>query len=103
MYEVPVIHAAPLAKQWKEPVVPAPAGEGLIGWVRAMRYHRKWEAMPVTFTVLVTVAVAVASLLEIIPTFLIKSNVPTIAIRKVFKHRDTRRPPRPETCGRLGP
>ncbi len=79
VYDVPVIHAAPLAKQWKEPVVPKPAGEGLIGWVRAMRYHRKFEAMPVLFTVLVTVAVAVASLFEIIPTFLIKSNVPTIA------------------------
>jgi cytochrome c oxidase cbb3-type subunit I/II len=78
-YAVPVIHAAPLAKAWKEPVVAAPVGEGIIGWVRAMRYHRKWEAMPVTFTVLVTVAVAVASLFEIIPTFLIKSNVPTIA------------------------
>jgi cytochrome c oxidase cbb3-type subunit I/II len=78
-YEVPVIHAAPLARAWKEPVIPAPAGEGVIGWIRAMRYHRKWEAMPVTFTVLVTIAVAVASLFEILPTFLIKSNVPTIA------------------------
>src|SRR5690606_33090262 len=34
---------------------------------------------PVKFTVFVTLAVAVASLFEIIPTFLIKSNVPTIA------------------------
>ena len=79
MYAVPVIHAAPLTKAWSEPVIPKPTGEGLIGWIRAMRYHRRWEAMPVLFTVLVTVAVAVASLFEIIPTFLIKSNVPTIA------------------------
>jgi cytochrome c oxidase cbb3-type subunit I/II len=78
-YDVPVIHAAPLTKAWKEPVIAAPVGEGFIGWIRAMRYHRQWEAMPVLFSVLVTVAVAVASLLEIIPTFLIKSNVPTIA------------------------
>ena len=84
VYEVPVIHAAPLSKGWKQPVVPAPAGEGLIGWVRAMRYHRKWEAMPITFTVLVTVAVAIASLFEIIPTFLIRSNVPTIASVKPY-------------------
>jgi cytochrome c oxidase cbb3-type subunit I/II len=70
-YDVPVIHAAPLAKEWREPVIAKPAGEGLIGWVRAMRYHRKWEAMPVLFTVLVTIAVAVASLFEILPTFLI--------------------------------
>ncbi|MDZ7630220.1 MAG: cytochrome-c oxidase, cbb3-type subunit II [Gemmatimonadaceae bacterium] len=40
--------------------------------------------MPVTFTVLVTIAVAVASLFEIIPTFLIKSNVPTIASVKPY-------------------
>ena len=78
-YDVPVIHAAPLTKAWKEPVILAPSGEGIIGRIRAMRYHRKWEAMPVLFTVLVTIAVAVASLFEIIPTFLIKSNVPTIA------------------------
>ncbi len=78
-YDVPVIHAAPLSKAWKQPVIATPAGEGFIGWIRAMRYHRKWEAMPVLFTVLVTIAVAVASLFEIIPTFLIKSNVPTIA------------------------
>ncbi|NIP15660.1 MAG: cytochrome C oxidase Cbb3, partial [Pseudomonadales bacterium] len=38
-----------------------------------------WEGLPVTFTVMVTVAVVVASLFEIVPTFLIKSNVPTIA------------------------
>ena len=37
-----------------------------------------------TFTVLVTVAVVVASLFEIIPTFLIKSNVPTIASVKPY-------------------
>ncbi|MFN4244365.1 MAG: cytochrome-c oxidase, cbb3-type subunit I [Tepidisphaerales bacterium] len=42
-------------------------------------WHRKWERLPVKFTVLVTVAVVVASLFEIIPTFLIRSNVPTIA------------------------
>jgi cytochrome c oxidase cbb3-type subunit I/II len=44
------------------------------GW-----FHRVWERKAGKFTVLVIVAVACASLLEIIPTFLIKSNVPTIA------------------------
>jgi cytochrome c oxidase cbb3-type subunit I/II len=42
-------------------------------------WHRKWERLPLTLTVAVTVAVIVASLFEIVPTFLIKSNVPTIA------------------------
>jgi cytochrome c oxidase cbb3-type subunit I/II len=35
--------------------------------------------LPVRFTVLTTLAVIVASLFEIIPTFLIRSNIPTIA------------------------
>ena len=35
--------------------------------------------MPIKFTVMTTLAVAVASLLELIPTFVIRSNVPTIA------------------------
>ncbi|MEZ4234157.1 MAG: cytochrome-c oxidase, cbb3-type subunit I [Polyangiaceae bacterium] len=47
-------------------------------------WHRVWERKPAKFTVLVTVAVAIASLFEIIPTFLIKSNVPTIASVKPY-------------------
>ncbi len=42
-------------------------------------WHRAWERRPLKFTVFVTVAVAVASLFEIIPTFLVRSNVPTIS------------------------
>ncbi len=48
------------------------------------RWHRVWERRPVKFTVFVTLSVAVASLFEIIPTFLIKSNVPTIAQVKPY-------------------
>ncbi|MBP7619980.1 MAG: cytochrome-c oxidase, cbb3-type subunit II, partial [Gemmatimonadales bacterium] len=40
--------------------------------------------MPVFFTVLVVLAVVVASLFEILPTFLIKANVPTIASVKPY-------------------
>lgn len=49
-----------------------------------MWWHRRWERLPVKFTVLVTVAVLVASLFEIIPTFLIRSNVPTISSVKPY-------------------
>jgi len=42
-------------------------------------WHRVWERQPLRFTVWVTIAVVVASLFEVIPTFLIRSNVPTIA------------------------
>jgi cytochrome c oxidase cbb3-type subunit I/II len=58
---------------------PAPALDGLWARFAAVRWHRRWEGLPALFTVMVVVAVAVASLAEIIPTFLIKSNVPTIA------------------------
>ncbi|RMG12754.1 MAG: cytochrome-c oxidase, cbb3-type subunit I [Planctomycetota bacterium] len=51
----------------------------------ALRWHRRWEALPLTFTAWVVVAVVVASLFEIIPTFLIRSNVPTIASVKPYR------------------
>jgi cytochrome c oxidase cbb3-type subunit I/II len=42
-------------------------------------WHRVWERRPLRLTLWTTAAVAVASLFEIIPTFLVRSNVPTIA------------------------
>ena len=41
--------------------------------------HRWLERLPLTFTVLTTVAILIGGLVEIIPLYLIKSNVPTIA------------------------
>mgnify|MGYP003338817055 FL=1 len=76
-YEEPEIQAAPLTR-----TVPAPAAAPTQGvWARftGARWHRRWEGLPVTFTIWVVVAVVVASLFEILPTFLIRSNVPTIA------------------------
>jgi cytochrome c oxidase cbb3-type subunit I/II len=67
-YQVAVVRAAPLARG-----APEPAGHGVLA------FHRRWERMPVFFTILVTVAVAIATLAEMLPTFLIRSNVPTIA------------------------
>ena len=49
-----------------------------------LNWHRRWERLPLLFTVMVVVAVIVASLFEIIPTFLIKSNVPTIKAVKPY-------------------
>jgi len=49
-----------------------------------MDWHRVWERLPVTFTVMTAVAVIVASLFEVLPTFLIRSNVPTIASVKPY-------------------
>ncbi len=47
-------------------------------------WHRRWERLPLRFTVWTVVAVGVASLFEIVPTFLIRSNVPTIASVKPY-------------------
>ena len=47
-------------------------------------WHRKWEGLPTVFTVLVALAVIVASLFEIIPTFLISDNVPRISTVKPY-------------------
>jgi cytochrome c oxidase cbb3-type subunit I/II len=53
-------------------------GHALIYFVQA-KWHRVWERKPLKFSIWVTVAVIVASLFEVLPTFLIKSNIPTIA------------------------
>ena len=68
-YTEPVHEAPSLA-----PMAPAPAAGGF----RHAAWHRRWEGLPVTFSVWVGVAVVVASLFEIVPMFLIGSNVPTI-------------------------
>ncbi|MEW5798314.1 MAG: cytochrome-c oxidase, cbb3-type subunit I [Bacteroidota bacterium] len=46
--------------------------------------HRWLEKKPIQFAVLALVAVAIGGMIEMIPTFLIKSNVPTIASVKPY-------------------
>ncbi|MEP0845750.1 MAG: cytochrome-c oxidase, cbb3-type subunit I [Phycisphaerae bacterium] len=85
-YAVPVYEAPALAREFAEPAPPRSRINGhvvnvahkLDVWSQAA-WHRRWERRPVRFMVWATIAVVVASLFEIIPTFLIKSNVPTIA------------------------
>jgi cytochrome c oxidase cbb3-type subunit I/II len=84
-YEVPTVQAAPLAAQPSAGAThgePRPAG----AWARliGLGWHRRYEGLPLAFTVLTVLAVVVASLFEIIPTFLIRSNVPTIASVKPY-------------------
>ncbi|QHT68859.1 cytochrome-c oxidase, cbb3-type subunit I [Rhodocytophaga rosea] len=47
-------------------------------------WHRVLEKKPVVFTVLATVAILIGGIFELIPTFLIKSNVPTISAVKPY-------------------
>jgi len=70
------VQAPPLDRTVK----PAGTGGGFLG----LGWHRRWEALPVTFTVWTVVAVVVASLFEILPTFLIRNNVPSIAAVKPY-------------------
>jgi len=49
-----------------------------------MKKHRLIERKPFQFTVLAVVVVLVGGLIEVIPTYLIKSNIPTIASVKPY-------------------
>jgi cytochrome c oxidase cbb3-type subunit I/II len=90
-YDEPVFEAPALgADTLPEPKLVIPRHTTMADTGHRLRYfaqaswHRFWERRPLTFTIWVVVAVGVASLLEMIPTFLIRSNVPTIASVKPY-------------------
>jgi cytochrome c oxidase cbb3-type subunit I/II len=82
-----VQRAAPLSATDPEPeprvVIPAHATMVELAYkvqfFAQAAWHRVWERKPLKLTLWVTAAVLVASLFEILPTFLIRSNVPTIS------------------------
>ncbi len=90
VYEVPVHSAPALRAAHVDPPLPqsrltANVEFGHKGDVFLQgAWHRAWEGRPLKFTVWVIIAVVVASLFEIIPTFLVRSNVPTIASVKPY-------------------
>jgi cytochrome c oxidase cbb3-type subunit I/II len=47
-------------------------------------WHRILEAKPIMFTVLALIAILIGSIIEFVPTFLIKSNIPTIESVKPY-------------------
>ncbi|MCE1163922.1 MAG: cytochrome-c oxidase, cbb3-type subunit I [Bacteroidetes bacterium] len=49
-----------------------------------MKKHRIIERRPVQFIILAVIAVIIGGLIEVIPTYLIKSNIPTIASVKPY-------------------
>ena len=85
-YEEPEVAAAALGRRYADPPTPRSRIRGHVAdwahkadvWMQGA-WHRRWERLPLTFTVWTALAVIVASLFEIVPTFLIQSNVPTIA------------------------
>ncbi|MBX3383535.1 MAG: cytochrome-c oxidase, cbb3-type subunit I [Phycisphaeraceae bacterium] len=90
-YAEPVHEAPALTRFYEDPPVPQSRlssniefGRKVDSYVLQGWFHRVWERKPLKFTVLTTLAVIIASLFEIIPTFLIRSNVPTIASVKPY-------------------
>ncbi len=80
------VHEAPaLVRRYTDPPQPDPRITGVTEFGKKLDvflqgiWHRRWERLPLLFTIWTLVAVAIASLFEIIPTFLIRSNVPSIA------------------------
>lgn len=47
-------------------------------------WHRVWERKPILFTILATIAILIGGIFELVPSFLIKSNVPTIEAVKPY-------------------
>lgn len=85
VYNEPVYEAPALVKGYIDLPTPAPRITGVTDfakridvWLQGI-WHRRWERLPLVFTVWTILAVVVASAFEIIPAFLIRSNVPTIA------------------------
>ena len=91
-YDVPVVKAPPLSSHYDDGPAPESRLKGapVTGWAHSIdkfeqaHWHRVWERLPVKFTVWVTIAVVGASLFELVPSFLIRSNVPTIPSVKPY-------------------
>ena len=88
-YEIPEYEAPALSANYEDaPLPPPPLEVGDAPVLKSafkiqrfamLTWHRRWERLPLFFSIMVAVAVVSASLFEILPTFLLKSNVPTIA------------------------
>jgi len=62
----------------------APALQPVITTAKPAYWHRWIESRPAQFSLVAFVVILIGGMFELIPTFLIKSNVPTIASVKVY-------------------
>lgn len=82
VYEVPVYEAPALSDQAFTPEQrPESQLDGILDvgkkidvW-STLWWHRVWERLPIKFTVMTTLAVVLASVLELVPTFVVRSNL----------------------------
>ena len=90
--EVPIYSTPRLSRFYVENVQDSSPLDGVpvldfatkIDRLNRMNWHRAWEHLPVKFTIMTTLAVLVASAFELIPMFLIRSNIPTINTVKPY-------------------
>ncbi|MBL9118478.1 MAG: cytochrome-c oxidase, cbb3-type subunit I [Phycisphaerae bacterium] len=83
VYDVPVFEAAPLAKGYRAHPIPGSSlPKGIVLDVAhkldvfgQLNWHRKWEGLPLLFTIFVVIGVVSASLFEIIPLFTRTSDI----------------------------
>ncbi|MDX2115989.1 MAG: cytochrome-c oxidase, cbb3-type subunit I [Planctomycetota bacterium] len=68
-------HADPVYKSDLENVIPL--GK-LTDEITELSWHRRWERFPLRFAAFVLAAISVGTLLEAVPMFAIRSNIPTI-------------------------
>ncbi len=87
------VHSAPrLTRNYVDTPLPPSNLKGVpvvdaavaIETVSKMDWHRRWERLPIRFTILTALAVTIASLFEAVPMFLIRSNIPTIPSVKPY-------------------
>ena len=62
----------------------APALEKIYKQHTGEHWHRRWERKPIPFMIAKLIVILIGGIIEIVPTFLIKSNVPTIASVKPY-------------------
>lgn len=62
----------------------APALEKTYQQHAGEHWHRRWERRPIQFMIATLIVILIGGIIELVPTFLIKSNVPTIASVKPY-------------------
>ena len=90
-YDAPVVQAARLSTDDHiDPILAESQIDGVLNighqisiW-QQLKWHRVWEQSPVRFAVLTVVAVLIGATFELLPMFVIGSNVPEIASVKPY-------------------
>ncbi len=85
VYDEPIYTAPKLTNDYVDDPAPVSkleavleAGKKLDVW-STLWWHRRWERLPLKFTVWVVIAVVSATLFELVPSFLIRSNIPPLS------------------------